>query len=51
MKGEEGKSKRVRLGQAAPFIVSGTPGYCQVAVGVELRQNANTEDGKEYFHI
>jgi len=31
----------MKKGQAAPFIVSGTPGCCQVTVGVELRQNAN----------
>jgi len=46
------RSKRERRGQAAPSIVSGTPGCCQVTVGwgipsccqvtmgVELRQNA-----------
>jgi len=38
---QESKSKKIRRGQAAPFTVSGIPGYCQVAVGVELRQNAN----------
>jgi hypothetical protein len=27
------RSKRVRRGQAAPFIVSGLPGCCQVSVG------------------
>jgi len=42
-KGQENKSKRVRRGQADPFIMSGIrwllPGNCG---GVELRQNANT---------
>lgn len=52
---EERRAKRTRRGKAAPFILSGTagcfqatvrwsrPGYCQVAVRVQLRQNTNTE--------
>jgi len=35
------EQERERRGQAAPLIVSGIPGCCQVTVGVELRQNAN----------
>jgi len=33
---EEQESKRVRRGQAAPFIVSGILGCCQVTVGQSL---------------
>jgi len=48
-KGEKGKSreqekkeqKRMKWGEAAPFIVPGTADCCQVTVGVGLRQNAN----------
>jgi len=39
---EQERGKRVRRGQAGPLIASGIPGCCQVTVGVELRQNANS---------
>jgi len=54
---EKKRTKRMRRGQAAPFIVSGTAGCCQatlgqsipgcsqVAVGVEFRQNTNSDKG------
>lgn len=51
---KEQKGKRVRAGEqdkreegaSAPFIVSDLPGSCQVTVGVDLGQNANTSTRK-----
>jgi len=51
-KGKRGRGqeqeKRMRKGQAAPFIVPSTAGCCVVTVGVELRQNTNS-DGVNYW--
>lgn len=37
------KSKRARRGRAAPFIVSGILGYCQVTVGQSLDRMLTVE--------
>ena len=46
---ERQEHKREKRGQEAPFIGPCIPGYCQVTVGVEIRQNTNIQTLGLYF--